>query len=80
MIEFNGVTKVYRAGCVEARALDGVDLRIDEGELVAIMGPSGSGKSPMMSDSRPARRAACRWPGPGPVGASMSATAPVAKA
>jgi putative ABC transport system ATP-binding protein len=49
MIELDGVTKIYRMGEVELRALDNVDLSIAEGELVAIMGPSGSGKSTMMN-------------------------------
>jgi len=49
MIELEGVTKVYRMGELEVRALDHVDLTIDSGELVAIMGPSGSGKSTMMN-------------------------------
>ncbi|MDQ3037044.1 MAG: ABC transporter ATP-binding protein [Myxococcota bacterium] len=49
LIELERVTKVYGAGEAEVRALDGVDLRIDEGELVAFMGASGSGKSTCMN-------------------------------
>jgi putative ABC transport system ATP-binding protein len=49
MIELRGVTKIYRMGEVEVRALDGVDLSIGAGEFVAIMGASGSGKSTMMN-------------------------------
>jgi putative ABC transport system ATP-binding protein len=49
LIELTDVTKVYPTGDVEVRALDGVSLRIDEGECVAIMGSSGSGKSTMMN-------------------------------
>jgi putative ABC transport system ATP-binding protein len=49
MIELDAVTKVYKAGAVEVRALGPVDLSIAEGDLVAIMGPSGSGKSTMMN-------------------------------
>jgi putative ABC transport system ATP-binding protein len=49
MLELEDVTKVYSTGAIEVRALDGVSLRIDEGEMVAIMGHSGSGKSTMMN-------------------------------
>ena len=49
MIELRGVSKIYRTGSIEVRALDRVDLQIHRGEMVAIMGHSGSGKSTMMN-------------------------------
>ncbi|MFH0974217.1 MAG: ABC transporter ATP-binding protein [Spirochaetota bacterium] len=45
IIEFHGVTKMYGTGQAAFYALNGIDLRIDEGDFVAVMGPSGSGKS-----------------------------------
>ena len=48
VIDVSGLTRVYRLGRNEVRALDGIDLRVHRGEMVAIMGASGSGKSTLM--------------------------------
>jgi putative ABC transport system ATP-binding protein len=49
IVEFREVQKIYGAGESEVRALAGVDMRIDPGEFVSIMGASGSGKSTAMN-------------------------------
>ncbi|MDR3231792.1 MAG: ABC transporter ATP-binding protein [Synergistaceae bacterium] len=49
MIEVRNLSKVYRAGEVDLRALDDVSFTVERGEFVCVMGPSGSGKSTMMN-------------------------------
>ena len=49
LIELRGITKVYGAGQAAMHALRGIDLRINEGDFLAVMGPSGSGKSTCMN-------------------------------
>ena len=48
MIEIQDLTKIYRMGDVEVRALDGVTLDIAKGEFLGVMGASGSGKTTLL--------------------------------
>lgn len=49
LIELNDITKLYKVGQIQVNALNGIDLSIENGEFVSIMGPSGSGKSTLLN-------------------------------
>lgn len=49
ILSLSGITKVYRKGDIEVRALGGVDLEIEREEFCAIVGPSGSGKTTLLN-------------------------------
>ena len=48
VLKTNSLRKIYGAGDTEVRALDGVDLSVEKGEFVAVVGTSGSGKSTLL--------------------------------
>ena len=49
IVEFNAVSRDYKVGDHEQRALDKVDLALEKGKLIVILGPSGAGKSTMLN-------------------------------
>ncbi len=49
IVKFDKVSRVYTSGDHELRALDNVDMTLDEGKFVVILGPSGAGKSTLLN-------------------------------
>lgn len=49
IVEFKDVTRIYKSGEHEQRALDGVNFTLEEGKFIVILGPSGAGKSTILN-------------------------------
>lgn len=49
IVEFKGVSKIYTSGDHKLKALDDVNISLDEGKFVVILGPSGAGKSTFLN-------------------------------
>ena len=48
-IEFDNVSRIYKSGDHELKALDSINFKLDEGSFVVILGPSGAGKSTLLN-------------------------------
>ncbi|MCK5487820.1 MAG: ATP-binding cassette domain-containing protein, partial [Desulfobacterales bacterium] len=48
LVVAEGLTKTYKLGEIEVRALRGIDMEIQEGSFISIVGPSGSGKTTLL--------------------------------
>ena len=49
LIEFKNVSRIYKVGDHEQKALDNIDISIEEGKFIVILGPSGAGKSTLLN-------------------------------
>jgi len=49
LLELQGITRQYNMGNIRVSALTGVNLTVEEGDFVSVMGPSGSGKSTLLN-------------------------------
>lgn len=49
IVTFENISKIYKTGEHELKALDGVNLSLDEGKFIVILGPSGAGKSTLLN-------------------------------
>lgn len=49
IVKFENVSRIYTSGDHELKALDGIDLSLEEGKFVVILGPSGAGKSTLLN-------------------------------
>ena len=49
IVKMENVTRIYKSGSYEQRALDNVNLTLEEGKFVVILGPSGAGKSTLLN-------------------------------
>ncbi len=49
IVEFQDVSRIYKSGDYELKALDHVDIKLEEGKFIVILGPSGAGKSTLLN-------------------------------